>query len=147
MTSTLQASGAGSQLSLPNVKSINAIGAIDSSVQVGASSGADVELPMLTQATGPVSLSSSNGTIDLPMLSAFTGGTIADSGGTLSLPSLSDFDGSSLQVSGGATVTLSVLTSYVGGNGYTSTLLATGAGSKLLLPKLASITENTPSTP
>src|SRR5208337_2551650 len=49
VTSTLQASGTGSVLSLPALASITASTAFDSSVQVGPSSGGDVEFPLLTQ--------------------------------------------------------------------------------------------------
>ena len=61
----------------------------------------------------------------------------------LSLPALTKVDGSNFLVSGGASLTLPGLASYAGGLGYTDTLQATGTGSVLSLPKLASITGET----
>ena len=62
------------------------------------------------------------------------------------LSGLTNADGSSVQVSGGASLTLPGLASYAGGLGYTDTLQATGAGSVLSFPALASITGETPTT-
>ena len=163
-TSTVQASGTGSLLSFPNLATITAIAASDSFVQIGTSSGGDVELPLLTTMTGPAVLSSASGsgTLDVADLSTFTGGTISDAGGTLSLPSLSSAgsttfqisggtsmslplvtsaDYANFEVSGGASLTLAGLMSYTGGGGdHTSTLQASGTGSRLSLPKLATFT-------
>ena len=74
---------------------------------------------------------------------SFTQGTLSLSSGTLSMPALTDADGSSFLVSGGASLTLPVLTSYTGILGNTDTLQATGTGSLLSLPTLATITEDT----
>ncbi len=163
-TSTVRASGTSSLLSFPNLATITAIAASDSFVQIGTSSGGDVELPLLTQMTGPAVLSSAggSGTLDVPELSTFIGGTISDAGGTLSLPSLSnagsttfqisggtamslplvtDADYANFEVSGGASLTLAGLMSYTGGgDSHTSTLQASGTGSRLSLPKLATFT-------
>ncbi len=165
-TTTLQATGTGSVLSLPELATITANTNYGTSVQIGPSSGGDVELPLLTQSTGPVQLSSSNGsgTLNVADLSTLTGATIADSDGTLSLPALTDADSttfqvsggvtltapkvtqadaSNLEISGGATLALPILTSYTSGSGYTMTLEATGTGSVLSLPELATITAST----
>ena len=83
------------------------------------------------------------GTIALAQLATFTVGTFALSGGTASLSGLTDADGSSFVVSAGSTLTLGALASYAGGVNYTSTFQATGAGSVLALPKLASVTADT----
>jgi hypothetical protein len=58
-TSTLQASGAGSVLSLPALTSI-AVTAGYSTTNVQALSGADVELPLVTQLSGLVNVESEN---------------------------------------------------------------------------------------
>ena len=165
--STLQASGAGSVLSLPALATIAASTAFDSSVQVGPSSGGDVELPILTEVTGPLqfAISTGSGTLNLSRLATFTGGTLNDSGGDLKMPVLADADGTAFLIGGGVTMTLSALTeadvanfdvsggssltvpalvSYSGGGGFvTSTLQASGVGSVLSLPALATITAST----
>ena len=167
ITSTLQASGAGSVLSFPALTSITGSTAFDASVQIGPASGGDIEFPALTHVTGPVVLSSSNGsgTLSVPSLSSYTGGTINDSGGTLALPSLADASGTTIQIGSGVTMTLAKLSkadvasfnvsgassltlpelgSYAGGGDFiTSTLQASGAGSVLSFPALTSITGST----
>ena len=161
VTSTLQASGAGSVLSLPNLTRLAAATYDSSLVQVGPSSGGDVELPDLTTATGPVRFSSSNGsgTLNISRLATFTGGALSYSGGNLemvalvdadnttfqidggvamALPTLTQADAANFEVGAGSSLTLSGLTSYTGGGagGVTSTLQASGAGSVLSLPNL-----------
>ena len=54
---------------------------------------------MLTQSAGPVTLSSSTGTLAVAALTTFTGGTILYSGGTMSLPLLSDGSGTTFEIS------------------------------------------------
>ncbi len=163
-TSTFSATGTGSRLSLPKLAAIAAYTNYPTLVQITSSSGGDVELPSLTQSTGPVTLSSSSGTLNVTDLGTFTGGSVVDSGGTFSLPKLTDADNSTIQssagaslnlpkvtqgdasnleVSGGATLTLPILTSYTSGSGFTTTLSATGASSVLSLPELATITAST----
>ena len=136
--STLSASGANSLLSLPNLQTITVAAEYGSYVQVGPTQGGDVELPALTQITGPAYLSSSNGsgTLNVPDLSSFTGGgTISDSGGTLSLPALTNASGSTLQIGGGTTMTLPTLTQGDGAN------LEVSEGASLALPGLTSYSE------
>ena len=142
---TLQASGAGSVLSLPTLATITESSQVFSSLHLQALSGGDVELPALTQATGPVTLGTdaSGDTLDAPLLATFTGGTITDGGGAVKLPALADADGSNIDVSGGVTLSLGQLTGYNGGTGYGTTIQAAGAGSVLSLPALATITEPT----
>jgi len=165
----LQASGAGSVLSLPNVATItlpNGYGGIG----LEAYSGGDVEIPLITQLTGNVSLYTNSATsiLDVSRLTTFTGGTLSYGGGTLNssgatpnLPVLTDIDGSTIEVSGGATLSpstvtsakgsdfyatggstlvLSGLTSYQQPNNYGTALQASGAGSVLSLPNVATIT-------
>ena len=163
-TSTFSATGSGSVLSLPELATITANTNYGTLVQISSSTGGDVELPLLTQATGPVELSSGGGTLGVAHLGTFTGGTIADSGGafslpalvnadsttfqisggvTLTLPKVNQADAANLEVSGGATLALPILTSYTGGPGFTTTLSATGTGSVLSLPELTTITAST----
>ncbi len=141
-TTTLEATGAGSVLSLPALSSLAFTSYYYGQIDLQTSTGGTLDLPALTQSIGPVVLSSGSGsgTIDVGDLSTFTGGTIADSGGSLSLPALADADGSDLEVSGGASLTLPDLTSYTSINNFaTTTLEATGAGSVLSLPALTSL--------
>ncbi len=73
-------------------------------------------------------------------LASISGVTIPASSGTFSFPALTQVVSSDLLVSGGASLTLPFLTSYAGsGAGYTTDLEATGAGSVLSLPELASL--------
>ena len=125
---TLQASGAGSVLSLPTLATITESSQVFSSLHLQALSGGDVELPALTQATGPVTLGTdaSGDTLDAPLLATFTGGTITDGGGAVKLPALADADGSNIDVSGGVTLSLGQLTGYNGGTGYGTTIQAAG---------------------
>ena len=167
VTSTLQASGTGSVLSFPELKSITAnAGLVDGLVQVGPTSGGDVELPALTQVSGPTTftVAPGSGTLNLSQLSTFTGGTLNYSGGGLEMPVLADADSTTFLISGGIMMTLSdlihadlanfevsagssltvpILTAYTGGATYvTSTLQASGTGSVLSFPELKSITAN-----
>ena len=98
-TSTFSATGGGSVLSLPHLAEIAANSNYGTSVQVSPTTGGDVEMPVLNQSAGPVTLSSSTGTLDLASLTSFTGGTIAYSGGTLSLPVLSNASNTTFQLS------------------------------------------------
>ncbi len=192
-TTTLQATGAGSVLALPELASIAEPNACCSYTDVQALAGGDVELPALTQVSGgPVQLegdgtgsqlnvsalssftgngdinhmsilqASNSGTVrdggltslkDVSLsfdptatlataqIASFTGGTLSISSSTLSLPALTKADGSNFLVSGGASLTLPALASYTGSTNYATTLQATGAGSVLALPELASIAE------
>ena len=97
-TSTLQASGSGSLLSLPALATLTASTAQNSLVRVNAVAAGDVELPALTQVTGPVALSSTNAgsTLDVSDLSSLTGNGGSESltitqGGTVTDPNLTTF--------------------------------------------------------
>ncbi len=169
---TLQATGAGSVLALPELASIAEPNACCSYTEVQALAGGDVELPVLTQVSGgPVQLegdgagsrldvsaltsiagdgdinhmsilqASNSGTVLDSDLSTINGVSLPVSSGTLSLPALTEAVGSDFLVSGGASLTLPALISYTGSTNYTTTLQATGAGSVLALPELASIAE------
>ena len=70
-------------------------------------------------------------------------GTLSLSAGTETYTGLIDADGSSLEATGGANLSFPSLASYAGGVNYTSTLEASGSGSTLLFPKLATLTSDT----
>jgi RHS repeat-associated protein len=163
-SSTLQASGTGSTLSLPALTAMAETGE-DSTALVEAPSGGDVEMPLLNQITGSIQLTSSStdGTLDVPLLTTFAGGALIYSGGNLEMPALTDgdnttfkisggvalalptvtsADGASFEVSGGSSLTLAGLTSYTQPNFETSsTLQASGTDSTLSLPALTSMAE------
>ncbi len=171
-TSTLSASGSGSLLSLPQLTTLTGTNGYGSLVQVEALSGGDVEMPALTQiSSGPITLivDGTLSVLNVPALSSYSGtygansfstlqvsnnGTLKAaslssldlvyvplSSGTLSLVSLKEATGTDYEVSGGATLSLPALTSYTAVD-YTSTLSASGTGSVLSLPKLATLTGN-----
>ncbi len=73
---------------------------------------------------------------------AMTGGALSASGSgiTMTVTGPTMISGASLYAENAATLSLSKLTSYAGGVGYTDTLQATGSKSTLSLPMLASIT-------
>ena len=141
-TGTLEATGAGSLLSLTGLTSI--ADTSSGSTLVEALQGGDVELPALTTSTGNVTYqtdSSTSNTIDLPLLASLTNGTLNDAGGTVTVPVLTTASGANFYVSNGLTLNLPELTSYTQPNGccYTGTLEATGTGSVLSMPELTSI--------
>ena len=118
-STTLEATGAGSVLSLPNLTSISET-ANFAGTTVEALAGGDVELPLVTQITGGVELetNSAASTLDVSELTTFNGGTLAFSGGTLGasgssqqMPALTSVNDSTIQVSGGATLSLPTVTS------------------------------------
>jgi hypothetical protein len=75
---------------------------------------------------------------------SMTGGSLKASGSgvTLMVTGATALSGASIYSEGGATLNVPS-TSYAGGNGYADSFQATGTGSVLSLPKLASITSNT----
>ena len=76
---------------------------------------------------------------------AMTGGSLAGNGSgvSLSVTGTTTVSGANLYAQGGATLGLPQLTGYAGGVDHTSAFQATGAGSVLALPKLATVTEDT----
>ena len=107
-----------------------------------AYSGGTMSLPVL--ATGNNTTFEISSALSLPDLATAKGATFQITNGvTTTLPELTDADGASLEASGGASLTLPILTAYNSGSGYTSTFSATGTGSDLSLPELATITANT----
>ena len=83
------------------------------------------------------------GTLSINQIQTFTVGTLSLSAGTETYTGLIDADGSSLEATGGASLSFPSLASYAGGVNYTSTLEASGSGSTLLFPKLATLTSDT----
>ena len=133
--STLQASNGGTVLD----RSLTTL----SLVNLPLDSTATLAVSQITSFTGGT-LTFSAGTLSLPVLADIDGSTFELSAGvSLSLPEVTGATGSSFLVSGGAPLTLPALASYAGGVGYADTLQATGSGSKLSLPALATITGET----
>ena len=197
VTSTLQATGSNSVLSLPKLATMSGdTTQYNSLLQVQALAGGDVELPKLTTISGgPVTLESDGsgsklnvsaltsftesnvnqryysglqvtnqatvldsvlatmtevnltldgtGTESLNQITTLTAGTVTLSGGTAVLGGLTDANASSFLVSAGASLTLSVLAGYAGPINLTATLEATGTGSLLSLPNLATLSGDT----
>ena len=124
-TSTFSATGTGSVLSLPELATITANTNFETAVQISSSTGGEVEMPVLTQSTGPVTISSSTGTLAVAALTSFIGGTIAYSGGTMSLPVLATGNNTTFAIS--SAFSLPDLASATGAafqisNGVTTTL-------------------------
>ncbi len=83
------------------------------------------------------------GTLSINQIETFTVGTLSLSAGTETYTGLIDADGSSLEATGGASLSFPSLASYAGGVNYLSTVEASGSGSTLLFPKLATLTSDT----
>ncbi len=113
-------------------------------------SGSKLNAPLLTSVTGHAGQQSSStlqasnsGSLLVPEVATFDAGTIVDQGATLNLPVLATIDGSSVLVSSGSQLSLPALLTFSGGVNYTDTLQATGTGSRLSLPALTKVTEDT----
>ncbi len=159
----LQASGAGSVLSLPELTAMSVTGSFDASATLEADGGGDIEAPAVTQLSGPVEVKSENassrinlsgltdinggsitvttgGMVLYGSLASLTSGSLTIESGSYSLPALTDIDSSNLDVQGAASLTLPSVTTYTQRDGFlTSTLQASGVGSVLSLPALKSI--------
>ena len=92
--------------------------------------------------TAPSLQISNGGTLQADALSRMNDGYLTQIGGTVSLPKLTNLDASDIEVSGGGTLTLAGVTGYRASNGSTF-LEATGAGSVLSLPQLGNVTVGT----
>ena len=139
----LQSDGAGSKLDVSALTNFQGTSGKNTYASLQATHSGTVLDPSLTTMDHANLTLDGTGTIALAQLATFTVGTFALSGGTASLSGLTDADGSSFVVSAGSTLTLGALASYAGGVNYTSTFQATGAGSVLALPKLATVTADT----
>ncbi len=130
----VDASGAGSLVSLPSLTTITADTTHTNSLtEVEALNGGDVELPALSQVNGGPVLFRSNGTggkLDIGTLKSIVG------------PAGQDYD-TTLEADGGGTLTATDLSSIGGAN---VVVEATGTGSVLSLPSLASIADTGSST-
>jgi RHS repeat-associated protein len=183
-TTTFQATGSGSLLSLPNLASLGVSATYPGQVQVQALSGGDVELPALTGNTVFLQVESANtgSTINLSGMTSFNGGSVSVAtsgtvldgnltslngvgvtldgtgtmatdqwatltsgsitltGGSYTFPGLSDIDSSSFYAQAGTSLTIPGVSSYTSRNNFaTTTFQATGSGSLLSLPNLASL--------
>ncbi len=165
---TWLATGAGSKLSLPALTTVTFtnVPGYNNYLYLDAATGGDVELPNLASYAIPVtgglvlSATGAGSVVNVPALptnltalyvTAGTGGTVnwgsptsvtnsqltLDTAGTLNTASVTNIDGSTLAATNGATFTLPAVTSY---NTTNRTWKATGAGSKLILPALTSVT-------
>ena len=142
-SSTLEATGTDSVLSLPKLTSIAVTAGYDST-SIEALSGGDVELPLVTEITGAVNLETNSpaSTLNISDVTTFTGGTLNFSGGTLTynggtnqLPALTDADGSTFQISGGVSLSVPTVTSAVAAS------FEVNSGSSLTLSGLTIYTE------
>ncbi len=101
--------------------------------------------------TSTDALSISGGSLSVAANSSMSGGLtmtggslIANGAGiTLSVTGTATVSGGGMEAEGGATLSLSQLTTYAGAVNATSALEATGIGSVLSLPNLATVTEDT----
>ncbi|REK15742.1 MAG: hypothetical protein DWQ37_07955 [Planctomycetota bacterium] len=170
-TALFQANGIGSKLDLtaltsitnstPNALDINALAggeveldglttltARDTDVNAdGSGSVVDLSLlPMWVDATALSSLTVANGgNVQVPILTNFERGRINVTNMTAAFPVITDFDAGSLFVTGaGSSLTMAGLTTYDQSISGTATFQASGAGSKLDLTALTSITNSTP---
>ncbi|MEQ9408902.1 MAG: CARDB domain-containing protein, partial [Fuerstiella sp.] len=151
----IQASGLGSRIELPSLSEIvGGTGTVccsqASDVRIQAIDGAVVDISGATQVTRQVTISATgaNSLVDLSSVTTMDGSspafphdpvsvTISD-GGSVLLPSVTTLRGVSLYANDGLTLDVSSATSYEGVNARTS-IRATGAGSRVLLPNVTSI--------
>jgi RHS repeat-associated protein len=138
-TAVLESDGANSSLNISALTGFSeANGWTTSTLQ--ATGGGAVNDGALTRLSGVNLTIDGSSTIATAQLSSFVGGSISIDGGSPRFSGLTSFNGSDITVSGGGTVSLPAVTGYTG-NGNTTTLEATGAGSTLTLPNLATVTE------
>jgi len=125
-TDTLQATGSGSVLSLPNLASITSNTNFWTLTQVQSLVGGDVQLHALTRLSdGPVHLESdgSGSRLDVSALTSFQGqSTVTDNSslqdtnyGTVLDGSLAGLSGANLTLDGTGTIATAQFTSYTGG--------------------------------
>jgi len=107
-TSTLQASGTGSVLSLPALTSIAVTGHL-ATTDVQALSGGDLKLPLVAQLSGSVDVESegASSTIHLSSLTGFNGGSLTvTSQGTVEDSNLTTINGVGVTLDGTGTLTI-----------------------------------------
>ena len=134
-SSTFEASGTGSVLSLPALSSIAETGGY-TTTNVNALSGGDVQLPSVTELTESVAVESENASssIDLSSLPDINGGSLTVTGqGTVLAPDLTTLNGTSVTLDGTGTLAISQWTTL------TSSSLTITAGS-YTFPGLTDIT-------
>ncbi len=132
-------SGANSLVELPVLTTFNIT---SGSGSMSATVGATISDPKLTSLNGVVVTLDATSSLTTSQYTTLTDGNITLEGGSLSLPNLTDIDGSSFMVSGGATLELPAATSYASPTTSVTTSFdwwATGPGSTLTFPKLASL--------
>ena len=124
----------------------NSLAVVDGSSFVGVGGGLSLSLPVDTSANSASFVVGSGLFLSMPEAVSAINASFVISGGSLYAPDLSDIDDASVVVSDGSTVSLPSVTSYANEVDYTTMLEATGAGSVLSLPGLASMTATNDNT-
>jgi Ca2+-binding RTX toxin-like protein len=113
VTTTLSASGTDSLLSLPELATLSVSTAYAAAVQVESSSSGDIELPLLTQVEGSVSLTSTgaDSVLNLAALQSLTGiggsqSLAVTQGGVVNDPMLTTFANATITTDPTATLTV-----------------------------------------
>ena len=143
----LESDGTGSKLNISGVTSFTQTSGLEyASSSLQATHGGTVSDAKLTSLENVDLTLDGTGTIATSQIMSYTAdtnraGILTLSGGSLDLTGLSDGDGASFEVSGGASLTMP-LASYADGANYPILLQASGTGSVLSFPKLATVTLN-----
>ena len=143
----LESDGTGSKLNISGVTSFTQTSGLEyASSSLQATHGGTVSDAKLTSLENVDLTLDGTGTIATSQITSYTAdtnraGILTLSGGSLDLTGLSDGDGASFEVSGGASLTMP-LASYADGANYPILLQASGTGSVLSFPKLATVTLN-----
>ncbi len=134
--------GSGTKLNLSALTSFTGDGDVNHRSILQADNDGTVLDGNLTSLNGVSLTFDPTATLATSQIVSFTGGTFSISSSLLSLPALTGANASNFLVRGGASLTLPVLASYGGsGAGNIATLEATGVGSVLFLPELASLSD------
>ncbi len=131
----ITADGAGTEIDLSDMTSFSSPGGT-----LQATNGATILDGKLTELSGINVTLDGTETMATSQWTSLTAGSLLITGGTYDWSALSDFDSSNVNVELGASVTLAAVKTYL--NPVTpTTLQASGAGSVLSLPALASLTQ------
>jgi RHS repeat-associated protein len=141
-TVALESDGTGSVLNLADLTSFTAAPNhfSNSALQVTHSGTLDEALTSLSSVNLTLD---GTGTLATSQITSYTTGSLTLSGHTLTLGGLTDIDGSSFTVSNGASLSIPNVQSYNGHIQNTTLFEATGVGSTLSLPELASLAVDT----
>ena len=167
-TTNFQATGTGSKLDLTGITSLaGTSGLLNVTAQSGGTIEMDslpsttaravrftvdgatstVDLSALTSGTDTILLSQLNllngGTLIAPLLATYSGGTITVTNMSATLSQLTNINSSSLTANGGGILSLPNVTSYAEAPFGTTTFQANGAGSKIDVTPITSVTGTT----